>query len=169
MTIEHHHRPGESVEKIMRGLCLVGLLAVLMGLGGCGGDGLKRVPVQGKVTSQGGTPIPNAVISFVPMSTTKGEGGIATADQDGSFTLIGSRRGDKGVVAGKYKVRVSRFVERDGSPLPADWTQADHPHAKETVPPPYSGMESPLEVTVPEAGGTVNVEVPVKVLEVKKK
>jgi hypothetical protein len=145
------------------------MVLMLLGLIGCGGDGLKRVPVKGRVTALGGAPVPNAVISFIPTGTTKGEGGIGTADQEGNFTLIGSRRGDKGVVPGKYKVRVSRFVERDGSPLPADWTQAEHPNAKETVPAPYSAPESPLEITVPEEGGTVNVDLPVKMLDFKKK
>jgi hypothetical protein len=157
------------MEQLMRSLCFVGLVVVLLGLAGCGGDGLTRVPVQGKVTALGGTPIPHAVISFIPTASTKGEGGIGTADQDGNFTLIGSRRGDKGVVPGKYKVRVSRFVERDGSPLPPDWTQAEHPNARETVPAPYSSPESPLEVTVPEQGGDVKVELPVKTLTIKKK
>lgn len=137
-------------------------LAVLVFLG-CGGDGLKRVPVEGKVTAKG-VPVGTATVLFLPADGTKGEGGIGTTDKDGNYTLTGSRRGDSGVVPGKYKVRVSRFVDKDGTVLPSDAKQADYPHAVESVPAPYSLPESPLEVTVPEAGGTVNIEIPGKLL-----
>jgi hypothetical protein len=130
---------------------------------GCGGDGLTRVPVQGKVTAKG-VPVPNATIVFMPLGATKGEGGIGTTDASGNFTLTGSRRGDNGIVPGLYRVRVSLFVDRDGTPLPADHKQADYPHAVESVPAPYSTPESPLEITVPEKGGTVDVEIPAKLL-----
>jgi hypothetical protein len=137
----------------------------LLALAGCG-DGLRRVPVQGKLTARG-TPIGNATIQFIPMDTTKGEGGIAKTEGDGSFVLIGSRAGEKAIVPGKYKVRVSRLVGRDGSALPADARQADYPDAKESVPAPYSSIDSPLEAAVPDAGGTVNVDIPVAVARPK--
>lgn len=137
--------------------------AALAGLLGCGGDGLRRVPVKGQVTAKG-APVGNATVSFVPVAGTKGEGGIGTTDRDGHFTLTGSRRGDAGVVPGKYKVRVSRLIDRDGTVLPSDAKEADYPHAKESVPAPFSSPESALEVEVPEQGGTVNVEIPVKLL-----
>lgn len=142
------------------------IFSAIATLAGCG-DGLTRVPVQGKLTAKG-TPIPNATILFQPVADTKGEGGIGTADADGNFTLTGSRRGDPGLVPGKYKVRVSLFVDRDGSPLPSDAKQADYPHAEESVPAPYSSPDSPLEVTIPEKGGAVTVEVPVPLLRKKK-
>jgi hypothetical protein len=142
----------------LRYLAVVSILGFL----GCGGDGLRRVPVQGKVTAAG-VPLGSATVLFLPAEGTKGEGGIGTTDQDGNFTLTGSRQGDRGVVPGKYRVRVSRFVDRDGSVLPSDHKQADYPHAVESVPAPYSSPDSPLEVTVPE-GGSVNVEIPVKAL-----
>ena len=68
---------------------------------------------------------------------------------------------------GKYKVRVSRYVDRDGTVLPSDAKQVDYPHAVESIPAPYSSPNSPLDVTVPETGGTVNVEIPVKMLGTK--
>jgi hypothetical protein len=141
------------------------LAAVVSALGflGCGGDGLTRVPVEGTVTAKG-VPVGNATVSFLPADVTKGEGGIGTTDADGRFTLTGSRRGDSGVVPGRYKVRVSRFVDRDGTVLSSDAKQADFPHAVESVPAPFSTPESTLEVTVPDQGGTVNVEIPVKLL-----
>ena len=147
----------------MRRLHALAAAILIPGLVGCGGDGLRRVPVQGKLTARG-VPLANATIQFIPADSTKGEGGIAKSENDGSFVLIGSRAGEKAIVPGKYKVRVSRLVGRDGSTLPADAKQADYPDAKESVPAPYSSINSPLEATVPEEGGAVNVDVPVKVL-----
>jgi hypothetical protein len=116
------------------------------------------------VVTAKGVPVGNATVSFLPADSTKGEGGIGTTDADGHFTLTGSRRGDSGVVPGRYKVRVSRFVDRDGTVLSSDAKQADFPHAVESVPAPFSTSESTLEVTVPDQGGTVNIEIPVKLL-----
>jgi len=74
-------------------------LAALLILLGCG-DGLRRVPVKGQVTAKG-TPVGNATVSFMPADGTKGEGGIGSTDAAGNYSLIGSRRGDVGVVPGK--------------------------------------------------------------------
>jgi hypothetical protein len=140
----------------------VASLAVL-GFLGCGGDGLKRVHVEGRVSAKG-VSVSNATILFMPADGTQGEGGIGSTDADGRYTLTGSRRGDSGVVPGKYKVRVSRFVDRDGTVLPSDHKQADYPHAVESVPAPFSSPESTLVVTVPETGGTIDIEIPGKLL-----
>lgn len=146
--------------------CLAAAIVVLV-VAGCGGDGLRRAPVQGKVTAKG-VPVGGATVSFVPAGETKGEGGIGTANADGNFTLTGSRQGDSGVVPGKYKVVVSRFMDRDGTILsPETFTEAEYPFAIDSVPAPYSSLDSPLEVTVAEAGGAVNVEIPVATLEKK--
>lgn len=142
---------------IASSLIVLFLLSVL----GCGGDGLSRVSVEGKVTAKG-DPVANATVAFMPLDTTKGEGGIGSTDRAGNFTLTGSRQGAKGVVPGKYKVRVSRLVDRDGTVLPSDSKEADFPHSRESVPAPYSSPDSPLEVTVPEKGGAIHIEIPVK-------
>jgi hypothetical protein len=141
-------------------------IALFLGALGCGGDGLKRVPVQGKLTAKGQV-LDGAVIQFIPTGSTRGEGGIGRADSDGNFSLTGSRAGEKGVVPGEYRVRVSRLVERDGKVLGPDAKQADHPSARESVPGAYASIDSPLKATVPEAGGTVNVDVPESVLRRK--
>jgi hypothetical protein len=145
----------------MRRVCW--LAAAILLVAGCGGDGLRRVPVEGKVTAKD-VPVGGATVLFLPAEGTAGEGGIGTTDPSGSYSLTGSRQGDTGVVPGKYKVRVSRLMDRDGTALPSDAKQADYPHAEESVPAPYSSPDSPLEVTVPEAGGTVNVAIPVATL-----
>jgi hypothetical protein len=138
-------------------------VAALLSILGCGGDGLRRVPVKGQVTAKG-TPVANATVSFMPAEGTKGEGGIGTTDSAGIFTLIGSRRGDVGVVPGKYSVRISRFINPDGTLLPSDAKWVDYPRAIESVPAPYSSPNSTIIVTVPEAGGEVNVPLPVKLI-----
>ena len=140
---------------------LIAVIAVLVG--GCSGDGLTRVSVKGKVLANG-VPVGNATVLFMPATGTQGEGAIGTTDADGNFTLVGSRQGDRGIVPGTYRVRVSRFMDRDGTILPSDIKEADHPHAVESVPAPYSTADSPLEITIPEKGGEVKVEIPVKVL-----
>jgi hypothetical protein len=144
-------------------LCLL-VLIWLSALVGCG-DGIKRVPVQGKLTAKG-TPIEGAFVQFVPTDTTKGEGGIGQSDENGNFSLKGAK-GVNGVAPGEYKVRVSRLVGRDGKPLPYGATQADNPDCKESIPGPYSSPNSSLTASVPESGGTVNVDIPTKVPGIK--
>jgi hypothetical protein len=151
----------------MRLLGCIALVVLLLGLVGCG-DGLKRVPVQGKITVMGKA-LDNATVQFLPTGATKGEGGIGRSDADGNFTLIGSRKGDQGVVPGEYKVRVSRLVEPNGTPLPSDAKQAEHPSARESVPPAYAATDSPLSATVPDAGGSVHLDIPAKLLDPGKK
>src|SRR5438552_1732582 len=131
---------------------------------GCGGDGLRRVAVQGKVTAKG-VPLDQAVLQFLPTGATQGEGGIGRSDHDGNFSLTGTRAGATGVVPGEYKIRVSRLVARDGTTLPPDAKQAENPGARESVPAPYSSLEgTPLKATVPEAGGVVNLDIPADVV-----
>ncbi|OWK45148.1 carboxypeptidase-like regulatory domain-containing protein [Fimbriiglobus ruber] len=143
----------------MRRLWFAAAAAMLAAAGGCG-DGLKRVSVQGKLTA-GGQPLAGATVQFIPSNAVAGEGGIGRTDADGAFTLTGSRNGAKGVVPGQYKVRVSRLVARDGTALPPDAKQADNPGCRESVPAKYTSVDgSPLNATVPEAGGALTIEIP---------
>jgi hypothetical protein len=156
-----------GLEAYMRRFGFTAPAVLLLGLVGCGGDGLKRVPVKGKVTAKG-QQLDNATIQFIPTGATQGEGGIGRSDHDGNFSLTGSRRGDEGVVPGEYKVRVSRLVAPDGTPIPADAKQAETPNARESVPMPYSSLEgTPLTAIVPESGGEVKIEIPATVLRGK--
>ncbi len=136
-------------------------------MAGCGGDGLRRVPIQGTVKAQG-IPLNGATVQLSPKEGTVGEGAIGMSDQQGKFTVISSRREDSGVPPGKYSVRISRLIDAKGNPLPADATQADHPDAKESIPAPYSLPSSPLEVTIDDKGGSVEIDVPAKVQGLKK-
>lgn len=135
---------------------------------GCGGDGLSRVPIKGLVTNQG-TPLAGVSVQFFPAAGTPGEGAMGVADAEGKFEVISSRNDDSGVPPGKYTVRVSRLMDRDGTILPTDAIQADYPNAMESIPAPYSTSSSPLEVSIPEGGGEVKVDVPGKLLGKPKK
>ncbi|HEY7154882.1 MAG TPA: hypothetical protein VH575_13045 [Gemmataceae bacterium] len=148
----------------MRRFHFLTAIVLLSGLAGCGGDGLKRVPVQGKLTSRG-QPLDNTEVQFFPTGATPGEGGTGRSDDGGNFTLVSSRAGNTGITPGEYKVRVSRLVTADGKPLPADAKQADHPDARESIPGLYTSLENtPLTVKVPETGGEVPIDIPAKVL-----
>lgn len=148
--------------RVLRAFALSGLFAGAIVVTGCG-DGLRRVPVEGKVTAAGQV-VDNATILFMPTGATKGEGGIGRTDDEGKYWLTGSRDGAKGVVPGEYKVRISRMIDKSGKVLPADAKQVDYPTAIESVPGAYGGPEPPLKVTVPESGGTLDIELPVKLI-----
>jgi hypothetical protein len=136
------------------------VLVLSLAVAGCG-DGIKRVRVKGKLTAKG-SPIPGAFVQFIPQGTTPGEGGIAQTDKDGNFSLAGMK-GVKGVAPGEYRVRVSRLVMPDGKPLPYGATEADNPGCRESIPMPYGGPASPLKFTVPDAGGTADIDIPAKI------
>lgn len=144
-------------------LCLSGFVCL-----GCGGDGLDRVPITGLVTMEG-TPLAGASLYFVPGEGTPGEGAIGASDKEGYFKVISSRRDDSGIPPGEYTVRVSRLVMPDGTAVPPDAPDADFPESRESIPKPYSGMNSPLKVTISADGGGLEVNVPAKPIDPKAK
>lgn len=147
---------------VRNGIQWVAYSAVLLAIG-CGGDGLTRVGIEGELLAQNG-PIANATVQLIPQAGTVGEGAIGLADSSGKFTVISSRDQAAGLPPGKYRVRVSQMIDKDGTVLPGDAIQADYPFSREGVPPPYSTLESPLEVSITDAGGQVTIEIPVKTL-----
>ena len=151
----------------MRRLGFLLLAGLLLGAAGCGGDGLKRVPVRGRITAQG-VPLDEAVIQFLPAGSTRGEGGIGRSDNEGNYSLTGSRNGIRGVVPGDYRVRVSRLVAPDGTPLGPDGREADTPGSHESLPREFASLDAtPLKFTVPPSGGVVDIDIPAKVLRRK--
>ena len=81
---------------------LVLLLATMAATGGCGGDGLPRQPLSGKVTLDG-QPIESALITFTPMNGSGDSTSAAAQVTAGSFSIPR----DAGLIAGKYRVAVS--------------------------------------------------------------
>jgi hypothetical protein len=133
---------------------------------GCGpSDGLSRVPVKGKLTLEG-KPLERALIRFVPTGGTKGYGGSAVTETDGSFVLQDDRGHSGGVVPGEYIVSVSKLTRPDGSSLPAKPTEEDFQGAKETMPGNITSADnSPLRHTVSEKGGEANVDIPASMMK----
>ena len=141
-------------------------LLCLAALSGCGGDGLERAPITGLVTIDG-QPLDLASVQFMPAPGTPGEGALGNSDPAGKFEVVSSRRDDSGIPPGEYTVRVTRFVKADGTAIPPEEPQADYPDSYESVPPPFSGMASPLKVVIPKEGGEVKVEIPAKLYQRK--
>jgi hypothetical protein len=116
-------------------------LAALVVLSGCGGSGLK-VPALGKVhgtVTLDGKPLPNAAVSFQPVSGKDGPSQALT-DKEGKYTLT-YLPGHPGAAIGEHTVRIT------GKP-------ADAPASvKETVPPKYN-EKSELKVAVKEGDNT---------------
>ena len=146
-------------------LFLTGLLVI--GFTGCGGDGIKRTPIVGRLTLNG-EPLANASVEFTPQGSTQGIGAMGISDTQGKFEVISSRKGHEGIPPGEYSVRVSLFMNPDQTPLPPDATQADNPFAYEAIPSPYSGAGSPLKVTIPKEGGEVKIDIPAKLVPPRK-
>ena len=123
------------------------------------------MPVIGTVTLDG-VPLGSAIVMFHAQPGVKGNGGGATSDPQGVFTLL-SPQGRKGIVPGEYSVTVScrkmsakaeqQVEEMKASgitPMVAD------SELKEVVPKIYADPKtSPLRVTVGPTGADVPLEI----------
>lgn len=114
-------------------LVAAGLLLTLLG---CGARGIN---VSGIVT-QDGKPLPGAVVTFIPVGDTQGLGGSGITGADGKFVLQAGRA-ETGIAPGEYKVTVSRFLRKDGTPPPADVPLSES-DARETLPAKYSDRKA---------------------------
>jgi hypothetical protein len=121
---------------------------------GCGGDGVKLVPVAGTVTLDG-KPLEGATLSFVPAAgSTVSTSGTDITGPEGNFQM--TFKGRSGLAPGKYTVLISKTEDK---PLP-DGRQIDPVFAKakferqlmgltkETIPP----QNFDREIEVPEGG-----------------
>ena len=141
-------------------------LAMIVSVIGCG-DGIKRVSIQGLLTCEG-KPLDFATVQFIPGPGVDSPGAIGQTSASGRFTLVSSRNSDEGIPPGNYTVRVTRLADHDGTVLPATAAEADYPRSRESIPPPYSGMSSPLEAVIPKDGGELKLDIPKKLLVNKK-
>ncbi len=159
--MRHAHKSPRSSSFVLTTLPLLLLLATLVG---CGND-LGTVPVEGKLTLDGGDwPKPGRV-NFLPLEPAEGfpqRPGFGTFDTDGQFRVTTIESGD-GLFPGTYRVYVECWeIEPVG--------EEDHHHAGEEHAAPAEGksyvdpehgspVASPLEVTVePGASGPVELE-----------
>ena len=139
----------------MRRLTSLALLAAgLATAAGCGDNGPKPVPVEGRVTLNG-KPVKQMLVNFQPVGKTYGTGANGMTDDDGKFSMMDSR-GGTGAHVGEYKVSfyppLNRRVEGDPS------TDVIDDGSKSGLPRIYlDGEKTPLRVTVPEGGGTAEI------------
>lgn len=138
--------------------CHVWVACLLIFSLGCGGGVNKTerellgqlIPVSGNVTLQG-KPLSAASITLHPIAREgMTQSAYAVSDDKGAFELSTLMPGltveqCKGVLPGDYRIVVSKVVQPDGSPLPADVSEADAPATKQAVPAIYTNPEtSPL-------------------------
>ena len=124
----------------------------------------RLVPVTGTVTLDG-QPLAGASIVFHPDAKVQGgENAFGTTEPDGSYelqTIVVGHGPKPGAVPATYVVTIHKVTMPDGSPVPADMTDADAESegAKSVVPARYTQMEqSPLKVEVAAGGGTHDFE-----------
>lgn len=120
-------------------------------IGGCAtGSGDSLVPVTGNVTFDD-KPLPNAVLTFIPSGETLGQGGVARTDLGGKFEVTSFDLKDKGLVAGNYRVVITKPVNPDGTDFVAaadtDMMTATY---KQLLPPVYSDQtQTKLTADIP--------------------
>lgn len=102
-------------------------VSLLIGVTGCGNPGMAKV--SGTVTWQG-TPVPDAVVQFLPTSK-PGAGG--RTDAEGRFSLTTLKPGD-GAYVGQGRVTITPYVEWVGSdnPRPLSRPRPDIPERYRT-------------------------------------
>jgi len=146
-------------------------LCVVMPLMGCSDAGVKVVAVQGTVTLDN-KPLVSKTLRFFPEPGTPGVGAGATTNEQGVYQIIAVRPGSTtdvmGVPPGAYRVTVAEpmfpieLEVQDSSATeatPAIGLPSGRPKTKagqQKIPPRYTDVSTtPLQVTVPEAGGDI--------------
>jgi len=132
--------------KRFMGTLVVGCVAAMMFATGCGqGDASGRQAISGTVTFQG-KPLDQGTIQIISLDPGKQaiSGGMI---KDGKFSVTA----DKGLLPGKYRVRISSPDTGSAGAAPA-MPGDPAPVAKERIPPEYSGPESKLEIEITKGG-----------------
>jgi hypothetical protein len=147
--------------------CLL-LGGIVVFLGGCGGGGPVLVPVHGTVTVNG-KPLEGASVLFVPEASNKlGLVGLATSGPEGSYSALTNN--DPGLVAGNYKVRVTKIPPGAG-PVPAEFKddphmamlitmgpeELDEPKKKKSSGPAW--IDGEVDREIPSNGGVIDIDV----------
>ena len=124
----------------------------LLGLAGCSGQQstVPLVPAKGSVTIDG-APLPEAVVQFIPTGDTRGQGGSALTDAEGTYKAA-TTFGEPGLPAGDYKVVISKRALPKG----AGGTAAIGPES-EALAPTYSDQaKTTLKASIPVGGEATN-------------
>jgi hypothetical protein len=116
---------------------------LLVALQGCGGGGVRFVPVTGKVTMDG-KPLAKAAVRFIPQpkpgSEIAGEVSSGITDENGQYKLSASTKDGvrDGAQVGKHKVSISIQISRG---------EGDRAIIRETIPKQYN-IETTLTADV---------------------
>jgi hypothetical protein len=133
-------------------LCLVagGCLC----LWGCGSDGPEMVPVEGRITLEGGSWPAEGIIYFTPVEPAEGlprKPGEAHFDTDGNFSASTRNPGD-GLIPGTYRIAVECWEVP-----PSHDATGEHP-GKSYVAEKYSSpAKSGLELKIPKGSDPIEV------------
>ena len=139
--------------------CIAAAFALL----GCGDDPSRGlVPVSGSVTLDN-KPLSGALVTLVPQGETLGQGSFGHTDAAGKFVLQ-TPEGQKGAVAGTYKVLINKQVNPDGTDfVPTEDVSPMDSNAREILLPRYSDFErSSLKATIPAEGTTLKFDLVAK-------
>jgi hypothetical protein len=150
------------LRRVFTRLCLFSGLAFV--IAGCSGSATPDVgetaPVSG-VVNLDGQPFPGATVVFVPQHAT-GHQGMGVTDDQGKYSASVWFKGKvlkSGLTLGPYKVKVTKWVLKDGSPLKDDGTDPMISGAHEAAPHMTANEgSSGLEFTVKKEGGTYNID-----------
>ncbi len=148
-----------------RGFC--GLLGILLlGMTGCGGDGVSYYEVRGTVRHNG-VPLDKIQVDFYPAS--KGQPSVAITNIEGNYVLQGPR-GIVGAAVGKHQVvlrdttlwgtTIGRFNEGKDLSLDKDGKRIVNriPKSKEKGKDLGDIQATPLELEVVSGKNTIDIE-----------
>ena len=127
------------------------VMLLLVAVQGCGGGGVRFVPVTGKVTMDG-KPLAKAAVTFIPQAKPGSEiaGNVSSGltDENGQYTLKASTKdGEKdGAQVGKHKVTISQQQT---------WGEGDRQLIRDKIPKKYN-IETTLTADVTTDGKPID-------------
>jgi hypothetical protein len=153
----------------------MGLAACFVGMAGCGGQPtLNTEYVEGVVTLDG-QPVPEATVTFVPVTEGQGASATGMTDQQGVYKLTAAVTGETaavpeaGTLPGEYHVGVVKTIvetpmsEEEAEQAGVDYVPGDEyasaPKTTFVVPQKYNNpRESGIQVTVESGRNTIPLE-----------
>lgn len=119
-----------------------GLTVCCLALSGCGSDAPEMVPVEGRVTLDGGPWPQPGMVFFTPLQPADGlprRPGLGRFDTDGEFTVTTRTPGD-GLIPGTYRIAVECWEIE-----PTDTRPGKSYTAERYTDPASSGLELKIE------------------------
>lgn len=148
---------------MMHNCLMLGTCGFLLAVVGCG-SGTKEKPLPATVPATSvvtldGSPLSQALVTFIPRGETAGIECIGITDDSGRCVLK-QLRGGAGVPPGEYSVVINRYLTKDGAPVAIGQGEAPaNLGAVDSLPPRYSiPAESQLMAAVSDQGGEFKFE-----------